>query len=171
MKKNEFLKQLSEASSRTKGFISFLVLVLALFLYSTFINKPDEAQIKPKIAQLSSAPQLRKTSVESPNKPLGRPTATRRSTSRSKVKLVDGQQMLFDSLEVSTRAYLESVIGPTMMEEWEFDPNNKIKLAIQEMFKLNEQALVNMYKNRVVNSLTLDTIRADTIDLRDVLYK
>lgn len=152
--------------SKHKGIISFLVLVIMLLIYLTFFNQTSEpntyvstvVQPEPVVGKT----RVVKTEVKTPE---------RRSKRSSFVDLTDSQGELYDALEASTRAYLTKLVGPSIMKDYDFDPDGKIKISVKEYFELSEQAIVNEFRFKVINTPLLDTIKNDTLDLRMIVYK
>jgi hypothetical protein len=161
---------------KNKGLLSFLVVIFLLVIYFSFFNEPSKT--------LKAQPQSY-SSVSSPkqkNEELNKVREVRTVKTRAKVperssktssvtNLTTNQEKMYTLLEVNTKAYLEHVVGPTMMKEYVFDPEGKVKLSIKTYFELSEQMIVDKFKNKIINTPLLDTIRNDTLDLRMIVYK
>jgi hypothetical protein len=144
---------------QTKAVLSFVVTLLFLIVLITRCSG-DEV-VEPVIYDL---PQ---EMVQNPVNPISNKT----SKSIKKVDLKDSGQILYDALEVSTRNYLAKLVPSDVLDNYEFDKDGKLRLSISELFRLTEESIINQYKNRIVNPVTLDTISQDTLDIRSLLQQ
>jgi hypothetical protein len=144
---------------QTKAVLSFVVTLLFLIVLITRCSGDEVAE--PVIYDL---PQ---EMVQNPVNPISNKT----SKSIKKVDLKDSGQILYDALEVSTRNYLAKLVPSDVLDNYEFDKDGKLRLSISELFRLTEESIINQYKNRIVNPVTLDTISQDTLDIRSLLQQ
>ena len=168
------LKEYSEAFTDTHkkilGIGIGIILLLVLLRLLSSSSSTETALVAPVL--YSNLPQTKEIKIN-PNAKVNPTAKINPNTSKSinNINLVGNQEKLYNALEASTRAYLSQMVSPTLMKDYNFDPKGKIKLSIAEMFRLSEEALVRQYGNRIINSVTIDTIRSDSLDLRSILYK
>ena len=172
-KLQEYKSAFTETHKKILGVtLGIIILLIILNMFSSSSTSETASAVpstyntsQKEVTQVNPGVKAKPVARINPNPP------QRRSNRSSIVTLTDSQGMLYDSLEASTRAYLKQIVSPTLMKEYEFDPDGKIKLSISELFRLTEQSLINQYKRRIVNSIKLDTTHLDTLDLRNILYK